>query len=437
VNKLQPDPSLASLAERAREVLVRNDAGRWTVPSPHQYPHQWNWDSAFVSLGWATFDWDRACLEIDTMLESRWRDGMVPHVRYDPTHLTDYFPGPDRWPHAQRRVMNRGVLTSGISNPPMLVLAVHRIGLRQPDVDRRSKFWRRVYAALVAWIRWFGTARRLPGSPLVCVVHPWETGWDNSPRWDSLARAGLKPQKGFRRLDTSHVEANERPRAREYDAYVRLIELLEESRFELDRYRLLSPFVFHDVLINALWYRSATLLNEMASSLGERPPFPPTQLAAFAEAYETAHWSTDLATYVDWDCIAQAQVPRHTAAGVASLVGGIPSRDRAAATWARLQRTSGDAWLVPSLPPTDPAFEARRYWRGPVWAPVNWLVIQGLWGAGLKDEAELLRGETLALFRGGFSEYYDPRDGHPCGADQFSWTAAVALDLLAQSPGSA
>ncbi|HEY8643612.1 MAG TPA: glycoside hydrolase, partial [Candidatus Dormibacteraeota bacterium] len=112
--------SSEDLAERAREVLRANDAGRWTKPSPAQYPHQWNWDSGFASLGWATFDPPRAALEIESMLGARWRDGMVPHVHYDPRHLADYFPGPDWWPGAQRRVAVAGELTSGISNPPIL-----------------------------------------------------------------------------------------------------------------------------------------------------------------------------------------------------------------------------------------------------------------------------------------------------------------------------
>ncbi|PZR97471.1 MAG: hypothetical protein DLM67_07915 [Candidatus Nephthysia bennettiae] len=64
-------------------MLRANDSGGWTRPSPQQYPHQWNWDSAFVSLGWATFDWERAAGEIESMLAGRWKEGMVPHVRYD------------------------------------------------------------------------------------------------------------------------------------------------------------------------------------------------------------------------------------------------------------------------------------------------------------------------------------------------------------------
>src|ERR671933_1764502 len=114
--RFRGDPGDAALTEAARQVLRQNDAGRWTVPSAHQYPHQWNWDSAFISLGWATFARERATLEIESMLEARWREGMVPSVRYDPRHLLDYFPGPDRWPAARAHVAQPGELTTGISN---------------------------------------------------------------------------------------------------------------------------------------------------------------------------------------------------------------------------------------------------------------------------------------------------------------------------------
>ena len=48
------------LDERAREILIRNDRGGYTVPNGRVYPFQWNWDSAFVSLGFAAMDLDRA-----------------------------------------------------------------------------------------------------------------------------------------------------------------------------------------------------------------------------------------------------------------------------------------------------------------------------------------------------------------------------------------
>jgi hypothetical protein len=34
----------------------------------------------------------------------------------------------------------------------------------------------------------------------------------------------------------------------------------------------------------------------------------------------------------------------------------------------------------------------------------------------------------------GFFEYYDPRDGSPAGASDFSWSAALALEMLEPLP---
>src|SRR5438132_5993660 len=86
------------LWSQAAAVLAGNEAGGWTKPSPGEHPHQWNWDTAFIALGWANLDWNRAVTEITSLLAGQWRNGMVPHVRYDREHLDSYFPGPDRWP---------------------------------------------------------------------------------------------------------------------------------------------------------------------------------------------------------------------------------------------------------------------------------------------------------------------------------------------------
>ena len=78
------------------------------------------------------------------------------------------------------------------------------------------------------------------------------------------------------------------------------------------------------------------------------------------------------------------------------------------------------------------AFDPRRYWRGPVWINVNWFLVRGLRRCGLADEAEELRLLTLRLLEtSGFAEYYDPRTGEALGSGDFSWSAALALDLLA------
>jgi Trehalase len=418
------------LARAARRVLRANDTGRWTVPSRAQYPHQWNWDSAFAAIGLATFDWDRAAAEVESVLAARWRDGMLPHVRYDARRLAEYFPGPDRWPRAQAHVADSAVRTSGITNPPVVVSAALLVGRRQPDRERRLGFWRRTYPALRRYVEWLGR-RRMPGSPLVAVVHPWESGWDNSPRWDGLREAGLRPARPYTRLDLRHVPPADRPLDADYDAYLALIELLDQADYDLTAYRAVSPFCVHDVLMDALWYRAAGEVNEMAGELGVPAPVPRGRLEEFAAAFEERHWDPALGLYVDWDCVARRRIVRATAAGVAALAGGVIGPERARATWERYRDLTEILRPVATLPPADPAFAGRRYWRGPVWAPVNWLVADGLAAAGMAGEAARVGAATLDLVRGaGFAEYFDPRSGDACGAGDFSWTAAVTLDLL-------
>lgn len=421
---------LRALIEPAARVLKANDAGGWTRPSARQYPHQWNWDSALVSVGWAWIDWPRAVSEIGSLLEAQWDDGMVPHIRYDARRLDDYFPGPDRWPNAARH-HGAGVLTSGISNPPILVTTALRVADRAPDRAGRKAFLEQVMPALERWLRYFSASRRLDDSPLVTVVHPWETGWDNSPRWDRLRAAELHPRLPFTRRDTLHVGSAQRPEDRDYEAYLALIEMWDGCDYSVAEYRRLSPFLVNDVFFDACWYRAATELNQIAEELGRRAPFDASELAEFAAAFEGRHWDPQLKGYYDYDVVAGDRIAVATPAGIAACISGLVPRERALAMWqAFLAQGPGlrPAW---TLSPQDPSFDAVRYWRGPVWVHLNWLIALGLATSGLVEEAHALERSTLELVTAsGFSEYYSPVDGAPAGATSFSWPAALVIDLV-------
>jgi glycogen debranching enzyme len=86
---------------------------------------------------------------------------------------------------------------------------------------------------------------------------------------------------------------------------------------------------------------------------------------------------------------------------------------------------------VASFDMLAPEFEARRYWRGPIWANLNWLLGRGLRQQGFAEQADALERTTLDLVgRSGMREYFDPVTGEGLGADGFSWTAAAVIDML-------
>jgi glycogen debranching enzyme len=93
---------------------------------------------------------------------------------------------------------------------------------------------------------------------------------------------------------------------------------------------------------------------------------------------------------------------------------------------------------VPTVPPAAPEFNPVRYWRGPVWINVNWLVRSGLSRYGQEMEAERIRTATLELIAaGGMAEYFDPISGAAHGAVPFSWTAALCLEMIQEKGKSA
>lgn len=88
-------------------------------------------------------------------------------------------------------------------------------------------------------------------------------------------------------------------------------------------------------------------------------------------------------------------------------------------------------YLVPSHDPTAPEFDGLRYWRGPVWLIVNYMIADGLECAGQSSTADRIRADSVRLIeRSGFAEYHDPITAEPCGGAHFTWTAAMVIEIF-------
>jgi glycogen debranching enzyme len=412
------------LDERAREILKANDRGGYTVPNGRVYPFQWNWDSAFVALGFATFDQDRAWREIETLFEAQWRDGFVPHIVFWKDDA-GYFPGPAVW------ATGHIPLTSGITQPPVAASIVRSLWQRA----EKSAAWRprleQLFPKLLAWHRWFTQARDPDGQGVVVSVHPWETGRDNSPEWDAPAQAIDVSKVGqYQRRDTQHLDQSMRPTKLEYDRYLALVQFGRGLGWDQQRISRENPFRVADVGMTMILLRANRDLLALAQDLGRSKEA--AELQRYIERMEAGVdylWNDQIGGYCSRDATTGRYSGLITSASFLSFYAGLKNAARDAKTLMHLDRIGARArYLMPSLDPDDPGFDSIRYWRGPAWAVVNYLVACGLADAGHASWAHRVRSDTRALIEGaGFFESYCPMTGRGTGGGDFSWTAAMWL----------
>lgn len=421
------------LVQQAQQVLRANDAGGFTKPGPHQYPHQWNWDSALIALGLSHFDLPRGLAEIRALLSGQWRNGMIPHLVYH-RESNHYFPDPGFW-QIEGNPDAPPVATSGITQPPLLATVVRRIHERTPI----PAFVAEVYRPLLAWHRWLHTARDADGTGLACLIHPWESGTDDSPRW-LAALANITPTDvpTYRRRDTRHVAAAERPFDDDYDRFIYLIDIFRKQRYDSGALLAHSPFLVQDVLFNSILYRADEDLRSLALELGEGTDEIDSWLEQMRRNFNARFWDEEAGLYFDYDMRAGRPIRVNTAATFLPLYAGLADTYQARRLVEdHLENPDEYApddevrYRLTTTSKREPTWDGRRYWRGPVWIILNWLVAEGLRRYGYDTLAAALTRDSLALIaRAGFREYYDPRDGTGLGSIRFSWSAALALEFL-------
>jgi hypothetical protein len=426
---------LEGLGARAEAVLRANWRGRHTVPSASLYPHQWSWDSAFTAIGLAPRSQHRAQLELATLFGAQWADGRLPHIVFDPDTPADaYFPGPRFWAVDGPATPLRR--TSGIVQPPVHARAAWLVYRSAPDREAATGFLRRAYEPLCAWHDYLLSHRDLGGSGLAAIVHPWESGMDNSPVWDApLARLAVDVSANPARRDLHHVPPTQRPGDADYAAYVALAGAYRDRVYADDDVAG-AAFAVEDPLFNGLLAWSEEALARIAAVVGADHHAHTARAHRLGAALTARLYDPAEGMFFARDLHAGALVPGWSAAGLGALVSpGLPeavvSRVSGQATSARFGPRPNRGWLLPSADRTAATFDPQRYWRGPAWANLTWVVRQGLIRSGRRAAAGALStGLLQAVSRGGFREYFDADTGEGAGARDFSWTAAITLDLL-------
>ena len=416
---------MAKRIEEAINIIKMNDRGGYTVPTSRLYPYQWNWDSGFTALGIWHFNKWRAWLEIMALLDAQWQDGMVPHIVFrhnDP----DYFPGPNVWSTETEPP------TSGHSQPPVLASIIWQLVQQGTEYDARKA--RELFPKLMAYHRWFCAARDPQQTGVIGIIHPWESGRDNCPDWDIGMNNIVVPEnlESYTRRDTTHIDSEQRPTQEQYDRFITIVKFGRECGWDQQQIHANGPFLMADPGVQFIFLRASRDLLAMARHLGMDMAIDEIEAwVARVECGSDWLWNDAVDGYCARDIRTGTFSDAITNASALCFYAGVGTPEQNQLMEAHCRRIlDASSYGMPSWDPEHPAFESQRYWRGPVWAIMNHMIIIGLEDAGHHDLAERVRNDTIRLINEkGMAEYFDPKDGTGLGGMDFSWTAAIYLDL--------
>lgn len=431
-----------NLIKKAIAVLDGNfQEGGFTIPSKGLYPFQWKWDSGFIAIGLAYYNMDKAKTEIKTLLDAQWLNGFIPHIVFH-NENDSYFPGADFHQSELHPLSSKKYRSTGMTQPPVLgfvLMEMYRIAKDKEDILSFIKeFIDQVYQNH----EYFYTNRDPQDEGLVYIYHNWESGTDNSPVWDDIWKTMNPPEYTFERKDTTHVDAAQRPSKREYDHYLNIIEIAKEHNYDDGKIAELSPFLVQDPLFNAMLIKSNEALLELYGLIGGNEAKKAT-LAHWQkksmERFNSKLFDSDLGAYVHYDLRNEKAIRHISSSSFSPLFANIPSQERAEILVQTMMDNFGgdDKYLCASFNPESDLFNPKKYWRGPVWINMNWLLFYGLKNYDFLDIATRVKNDSIALIeRDGFFEYFDCRKDNGelertgYGGDNFSWSAALLIDFL-------
>ncbi|MFB6249670.1 MAG: amylo-alpha-1,6-glucosidase, partial [Salinibacter sp.] len=311
---------------------------RYARPSP-RFWGVYLWDSAFISQVWRPWDVQTA-RSINRAVLAKAEQGRLQH-------------------YANR------FLSSDLTQPPVMTWAVWQ----NYQWDGNEDALARAYPRLVAYHKWLFEHRRMECG-LFFWKAPYESGMDNSPRFD--ARDGSPNGK-----------------------------ISQLAAIDLSSYVVLQ----------------SETLAEMAKTLGreEQAERFSAQADRLSARIDSVLWDERSGLYYDRDVVTNQFVKTKTVASLIPLFAGIPDSQKAQRIRGHvMDSTSFNSLIpVPSVALDDPAFE-KDMWRGPTWVNTTFMVLEGLRRYGFNRAASELAFKLVdGVYRthentGEITEFYDP-----------------------------
>ena len=419
---------MRNLINKAQKTLLGNRRKGYTLPTNNKlYPAQWNWDSAFIALGYSYFNLNYALKEITTLLDGQWKDGMVPHILFHNPN-TNYYPNYTAWNCGNK------IRSSGITQPPILATILKLILDKNKISNKQTKEIKKIVKKIIRFHEWFIKFRDPNKTGLVSILHPWESGYDNSPIWDEpMAKVTIEKNLKYKRADNKLIKPDQRPLNIDYDRYVSIKNNLRKKKYNPKEIFKSSLFNVVDVGFNSLFLKANKDLIQISNKFNIETP----KISNYVKVTEKnilKLYDKKKGIFFSKDIRNNKKIYIPSITNYFILFADLDNDFINNKLIKNLKNhNKNDKYFFSSIKPSHNSFEEKRYWRGPVWINCNWFIYQGLKNKDLKFSNYVKKKTIKLLEKSKFYEYFSCKNGQPMGAKNFSWSASLYLDFKISS----
>ncbi len=331
----------------------------WTGPGSAE--GIWNWDSAFHAYTVSRFDTRLAEGCLWAFMQYQMESGQFPDM-----------------------ILADGYVEDNYTKPPVMAWAIETVYNRNKDIDFLKKYYPMLVKNEAWWVKercydglFYYTANNHPEEN--DYLHPkFESGLDNSPRWDK--------------------------------------NIVNMWAIDLNGYMVMT-------------YHS---LSFMAKELGEDSSEWDKKAKKLSMLINEKLFDSDSGKYSDRNYLTGNFSDVLTPCSYVPLFAGIATKETAEKMLALANDKDKLYPFMPSVSYDDPTY-SEGYWRGPVWLNIAYFAAKGLKNYGFNETADAIKEAILNMVdknKDGIHENYNSKTQLGIHYPSFSWSAAFVIEFI-------